>query len=330
MKKWTIKANWFVQVCTSVALLVGPGAVTAQPNFPARPLTLIVPFGAGSTTDLYARVLAEGLSSELKQTVVVENRAGAGGSLGIGQALRAPADGYTLMLVTTSSIAINGSLYSSLPYDPAKDISVVGIPAKTPNALIVAASSNAKTFAEFAAMVKDGKQHFYNSQGSGTSQHLSSVLLGQVLQAKLEHVPYKGSEGITGMIGGQTSFGFASLPSVLGLAKGGKVRILAVTGSVPTSAAPDVPTLASLGYKEFANGDVWYGVGVSARVPQDLQAKLADALSAVAEKPTVKTKLKEAGFEEMPPMSTHERTEFVASQVKFWGALVRESGAKID
>lgn len=322
--------GWIAQSCTAFAIACSPAVSMAQSAFPTHALTLVVPYGAGSTTDIYARVLAEGLGAELKQAVVVENRPGAGGTIGIGQALRASPDGYTMMLVATSSIAINGSLYSSLPFDPVKDISVVAIPSKTVNALIVPSSSKAKTFQEFAKSISDGGQHFYNSQGAGTSQHLSSVLLGRVLNAKVEHVPYKGNEGITGMLGGQTEFAFASLPSVLGLAKGDKLRILAVSGPESVASAPGVPTLASIGYKDFAQGDVWYGIGVNSKVPSEVKDKLASALVAVANNANVQNKLKEAGFDPMAAMTQEQRDTYIVEQVKFWSSLVRESGAKID
>lgn len=311
------------------SLFFAASTAGAQASFPAKPVTLVVPYGAGSTTDLYARILAEGLTSELKQAVVVENRPGAGGTVGIGQALRAEPDGHTLMLVTSSSIAINGSLYTSLPFDPAKDVSVIAVLNTTPNALIVPASAKETNFAQFAQRIQSGK-HFYFSQGSGTSQHLSNVLLGRVLKADLEHVPYRGQEGIAGMLGGQTEFGFASLPSILTLAKGGKLRILAVSGSKPVPSMPDIPTLASLGYKDFAAGEVWYGVGVSAATPATVKEQLSAALDKVAEKPEIRAKLNQAGFEPVAPMTAAQRQAFVDQQVEFWGRLVRESGAKVD
>lgn len=297
--------------------------------YPARSITLVVPYGAGSTTDIYARVLAEGLSQELHQAVVVENRAGAGGSIGLGQALRAAPDGYALMLVTTSSIAINGTLYSNLTYDPAKDITVLNVSSTTPNALIVPSKDGIETFADFKKMA-NGSALFFNSQGSGTSQHLSAVLLSRLMGIKAEHVAYRGQEAITGMIGGQTAFAFASIPSVLGLISGGKIKALAITGSKPSSALPGVPTLSSLGYAPFASGDAWYGVGVSKEVPVRVKETIALALSNVAANERVQAKLADLGFEPMTPMSSLERGTFVDAQVKFWSSLVRESGAKVD
>ncbi|MGT2509584.1 Bug family tripartite tricarboxylate transporter substrate binding protein [Cupriavidus basilensis] len=291
---------------------------------------LTVPYGAGSTTDIFARVVGEALSVELKQPVVVDNRPGAGGSMGIGQALRAPADGYTLMLVTTSSIAINGTLYNNLPYDPAKDVTIVSIVSSTANALVVPASLKVDTYKDFEKRMKDGAQHFYNSQGAGTTQHLSAVLLTQQAGLRTEHVPYRGQEGITGMLGGQTEFAFASLPSVLTLANSGKLKVLAVTGSKPSSALPNVPTLASLAYKAFATSDVWYGIGVNSNTPTPIKEKLAQGLAKVSAQPQLREKLARTGFEPMAPMSDAARQAFVESQVKVWSALVKESGAKAD
>lgn len=332
-----MKLQSLIRATASTAFVVAAtciGAHTASAQsaeqFPSRPLTLTVPFGAGSTTDLFARVVAEGLRKQLDEAVVVENRPGAGGTLGIGQALRAGDDGHTLMLVTTSSIAVNGSLYSSLEYDPAKDITVVGIISTTPNALIVAAGQKMDTFEDFSKRMKDGGKHFYNSQGNGTSQHLSSVLLSNLMEIEVEHVPYRGMEGITGMISGQTEFAFASLPSVLPLANGGKLNVLAVTGPKPAVAMPKAPTLASLGYESFAMSNIWYGVGVKSSTPDAIKAKLSDALAKVAADTDVREKLGTAGFEPMTPMTSGERETYVEEQVKFWSELVKESGAKVD
>ena len=320
-----------VTAAGSLGLALLATSVQAQDGtYPSRPITLNVPFGAGSTTDIYARVLAEALADELKQPVVVDNKAGAGGSVGLGIALRAPADGYTIALVTTSTIAINGHLYSGLPYHPAKDVTIVAIPSTTPNVLVVPSSANLKTYGDFERKMKDGASYFFNSQGSGTSQHLSSVLLTQLSGIKAENVAYKGQEGITGMIGGQTQFAFASIPSVLGLIKGGKVNALALTGSKEVPALPGVPTLASLGYQPFTQGEVWYGVGVNARTPEAIKERLSRAVTKVTKLPKVEAKLADIGFEPMPEMDADARQKYVSNQVSFWGKLVKDSGAKVD
>jgi tripartite-type tricarboxylate transporter receptor subunit TctC len=317
-----------------VASLAGLGMTPAPANgqtYPSKPITLAVPFGAGSTTDIYARALGEALAAELGQPVVVDNKAGAGGSIGIGQALRAPADGHTLMLVTTSTVAINASLYQGLSYSPAKDISVVAIPSTTPNVLVVPVSTPPlTTYPEFERKFKDGREHFYNSQGAGTSQHLSSVLLTQLTGIKASNVAYKGADALTGMIGGQTEFAFATVPSVLSLIKGGKLNALAVSGSKSFSLLPEVPTMLSFGYRPFGGADIWYGIGVNSKTPAAVKEKLALAVSKVVKLPRVQTRLAEIGFDPMPEMSPASLQHFVDEQIAFWGRLVRDSGAKAD
>lgn len=313
-----------------LALCSIPAIAEKETPFPSRPITLTVPFGSGSTTDIYARVFAEALGQELKQPVIVDNRPGAGGSIGLGISLRAPADGYTMALVTTSTIAINAGLYPKLPYNPGKDISIIAIPSTTPNVLVISSSRTEKTYGDFERKMKDGLSHFYNSQGSGTSQHLLAVLLAQLTGIKAEHISYKGSEGITGMLGGQTEFAFASVPSVLSLVQGQKLNALAITGSKQLEALPNTPTLVSFGYKQFAATEVWYGFGVSSQTPASIKEKLATAISNVARLPRVQTKLAGIGFEPMTDMSSDALQKYVEGQIGFWGNLVRDSGAKAD
>ena len=307
-------------------------AQESEKNFPTKRVTLTVPYGASSTNDIFARIVAEGLSTELGQSIIVENKPGAGGTIGIGQVTRAPADGYTLALISTSSVAINRALYRSLPYDPARDLEPIGIPSTTPNALIVSADQNINSVAELIEKAKSLSPGpiRYNSAGSGTSQHLSSVLFARLGGFKAEHVPYRGQEGITGMLGGQTQFGFASVPSVVGLVRAGKLRILGVTGQRPSSAFPDVPTLVSQGFPAFAYGEIWYGVATPSTVPAAIKDKLMQALSSIVEQPATRERLSKAGFDPAPRMTKAELHEFIAKQVAFWGDLVRDSGATAD
>ncbi|MGE0751638.1 MAG: Bug family tripartite tricarboxylate transporter substrate binding protein [Variibacter sp.] len=303
---------------------------TQSEKFPTRRVTLTVPYGAGSTNDIFARIVAEGLTAQLGQSVIVENKPGAGGTLGIGQVTRAPADGYTLALISTSSIPINRALYKSLSYDPVRDLFPVGIPCTTPNALIVSADQNINTVAELVTKAKTMSPPRYNSAGSGTSQHLSGVLFSRLTGINAEHVPYRGQEGITGMMGGQTLFGFASIPSVVGLVRAGKLKILAVSGSKPSSAFPDVPTLVSLGFPDFSYGEIWYGVATPSATPAPVKKTLTEAMTAVAAKPDIRERLSKAGFDLAAPMNDEERKKFVDKQVVFWGDLVSASGAKAD
>jgi tripartite-type tricarboxylate transporter receptor subunit TctC len=327
-ERWT-RRSVLSLLAASVAASTA-SAQSADKNFPTRRLTLTVPYGAGSTNDIFARIIAEGLSAELKQSVIVENKPGAGGTLGIGQVTRAPADGYTLALISTSSIPINRALYQNLPYDPVRDLTPIGVPCTTPNALIVSADQNINTVAELVAKAKTMSPPRYNSAGSGTSQHLSGVLFSRLAGLNAEHVPYRGQEGITGMLGGQTLFGFASIPSVVGLAKAGKLKMLGVSGQKASSAFPEVPTLVSQGFPDFAYGEIWYGVAVQTTVPAPIRKTLTDAMTAAAARPEIREHLAKAGFDIAPPMTDAELKAFIDKQVAFWGGLVRDSGAKAD
>lgn len=310
-------------------LLQAPATAHAADVFPNRPVTLIVPFGAGSTTDIFARLIAEGLGKELAQAVVVKNITGAGGTLGLRQMLREPADGYTLGLVTTSSIAINRAFYKDLPYDSLTDITIVGVPSTTPNVVVVPSTSPFKSVQDLA-QAKAGEPMRYHSMGNGTSQQLLSVLLSRLSQLDAQHIPYRGQEGVLGMLGGQTTFGFASVPAVSGLADGGKLRMLASTGPTSPQRYPAVPTLASLGYKGFEDGSSWYGVGIGTKAPPEIKARLTEALARAAARPDLAKQLAEAGFEPAPPMNAAALDQFAKRQVDFWGALVKESGVKPD
>ena len=305
-------------------------AQDAAKDYPNRRVTIIVPYGAGSTNDIFGRLIAEGLSAELGQPVIVENKPGAGGTVGIGQVVRGEADGYTLAVISTSSVALNRALYSNLTYDPAKDLTPISIPSTTPNALIVSADQNLNTLEDLVTKAKTLNPPRYNSAGSGTSQHLSAVLLSQVAGLNAEHVPYRGQEGITGMIGGQTLFGFASVPSVVGLVRGGKLKMLAMTGERPSSTFPEIPTFVSKGYPQFAYGEIWYGIAAPSGVPDAIKEKLGASLTKAVEGADIKDRLAKAGFDPVPAMSKDERAQFIDRQVKFWGDLVRDSGAKAD
>lgn len=312
-------------LAAAACLPVGGFAADVYPN---RPISLIVPYGPGTSTDIFARVIADAMGPELGQTVVVKNVSGAGGTLGLRQMLREAPDGHTLGLVTTSSIAINRAFYKNLPYDSLSDISIVGIPSSTPNVLVVPSDKGIRTVADLVKSIKGGEPSRYNSMGNGTSQQLLSVQLSQVAQLSAEHVPYRGQDGLMGMLGGQTLFAFASVPSIAALVEGGKMNILAATGTQAPARFPQVPTMVSLGYKGFEEGSSWYGVGLDSKTPQAIKDRLAAVIAKVAASDTVKKRLLDAGFEPAAPMTQAERDAFGRRQVDFWGKLVAESGVE--
>lgn len=310
------------------SILSLPSMASSSGSFPDRPVTLIVPFGPGTTTDIFARLIAEGMSMELGQPVVVKNVSGAGGTLGLRQMLREAADGYSLAVVTTSSIAINRAFYKDLPYDSLNDISIVGVPSTTPNVLVVPADSPIRSVQDLAGWPKNADRPRYHSMGNGTSQQLLSVLMSKLARLDAQHIPYRGQDGMMGMLGGQTQFGFASVPSAAALADAGRVRMLASTGAVPSQRYPAVPTLVSLGYQGFEEGDSWYGVGLSSKAPATVKARLTQALSRAVARPELSKKLSEVGFESAAPMHQQALDAFAKRQVEFWGTLFNESGVE--
>lgn len=320
--------------------LIGLGAAaalaqqaSAQRNgFPSRPVTIVVPYAAGSTNDILARLLVPALSERLGQTAVVDNRAGAGGTVGIGQVVRSAPDGHTLALVSTSSIPINRALFRNLPFDPHRDLSLISLAGSTPNALIVRGDGPYRDLAGLvaAARAPGAAPLRYFSPGNGTSQHLSCVQLARIVGVPMEHVPYRGpAEGITGLLGGDTDFGFASVPSVLGLLRDGRLRALGTTGARPSTVA-GVPTLASAGFAAFADTDVWYGIAAPRAIPAETRTYLREVLQAAVTTPALQAQLGRAGFDPVPLLGAAEGDAFVDRQVGFWAELVRQSGATVD
>jgi tripartite-type tricarboxylate transporter receptor subunit TctC len=327
-------------------LLAGAGAVLAagaraavaqqqQAGTPTRPVALLVPFSAGSTNDILARMLAPEIGARLGQPVPVDNRAGAGGTLGIAQVARGGrAEGRHLLgIVSTSTIPINRALFRDLPYDPQRDLVVLAVAASTPNALIVGGAGPFRSMEEFVAAGRDANRpplRFF-SPGNGTSQHLSCVQFARAAGLRTEHIPYRGpAEGITGLLAGETDWGFSAVPSIAGMARDGRMRVLGTTGTRPAAALPGAPTFAAQGFAGFEETDVWYGVAVARDTPPDAVATLRDALAAALAAPDLRERLAAAGFYPVEAMTPAETEAFVGRQVGFWADLVRLSGARID
>lgn len=300
--------------------------------FPARPLSIVIPYSAGSSTDMLGRLLAPPLAAQLGQAVVVENRTGGGGSIGMGYVARSQPDGHVMVLTSASAGPVNRALLKNLAFDPVRDLSLVYLTNLSTNALIVAGRHPARSAQELAAIARGAPEPTrYFSPGNGTSQHLSAVLFGLVAPAKLEQVPFRGpAEGLQSLMGGDVAFGFASLSSIVGLMKDGRVRALGLTGRSRSRALPEVPTLAEIGYPRFAEVLVWTGIAVPRATPPATQQALHAALAAVLSQPAMKERFDQIGIEMVPPMSRAELDAFSEQQLRVWEALVRESGATVD
>jgi tripartite-type tricarboxylate transporter receptor subunit TctC len=311
------------------ALSLAPLAAHAQ-AFPTKPITIVVPFSAGGTTDILARVIGQFMSKDLGQPVIVDNRAGAGGNIGAQNVARAPADGYTLLMGTVGTHAINQSLYKKMGFDPIKDFAPLSRVALVPNLLVANPAQPFKNVKELIAYAKanPGKVTFASS-GSGTSIHLSGEMFQQMAGVEMQHIPYKGSApAMTDLLGGQTAVMFDNMPSAIGHVKAGKLRPLAVTTPKRSPALPDVPTIAEAGVPGYA-ATSWFGLLAPANTPAPVVAKLnASILKALAD-PDVKKKMAEQGAEpygEKP----EQFAEFIRSETAKWGKIVKQSGATAD
>ena len=319
-----------VAVLAAGVLASVPFVAQAQAAFPARALTIVVPFSAGGTTDILARVVGQYLSRDLGQPVIIDNRPGAGGNIGAQMVARAAPDGYTLLMGTVGTHAINQSLYKKMPFDPIKDFQPLTRVALVPNLLVAHPSQPYKTVKELIAYAKanPGKVNFASS-GSGTSIHLSAEMFNQMAGVDMQHIPYKGSApALNDLLGGQTAIMFDNMPSVIGHVRAGKLRPIAVTTPQRSRALPDVPTIAESGVPGYS-ATSWFGLLAPAATPAPVVAKLnASILKALADA-EVKKKFAEQGAE--PHGEKPEQfAEFIRSETAKWGQTVKASGATAD
>jgi tripartite-type tricarboxylate transporter receptor subunit TctC len=302
--------------------------LTAQAQaFPAKAITIIVPFSAGGTTDILARVLGQFMSKDLGQPVIIDNRAGAGGNIGTQLVARAAPDGYTILMGTVGTHAINQSLYPKLAFDPIKDFAPLTRVALVPNLLVANPAQPFKTVKELMAYAKanPGKITF-GSSGSGTSIHLSGELFKQMAGVDIQHVAYKGSApAVNDLLGNHIAIMFDNMPSAIGHVKAGKLRPLAVTTAQRSPALPDVPTIAEAGVPGY-EATSWFGLLAPAGTPAPVVTKLNAAILKALADPDVKKKLLEQGAE--PAGETPAQfAAFIASETVKWGKIVKQSGA---
>jgi tripartite-type tricarboxylate transporter receptor subunit TctC len=311
----------------ALALAFLVSAAAAQ-DYPAKPIKLIVPFPPGGGTDISARTLANKLSESAKWTFVVENKPGAGGNLGVEQAVRSPADGYTLVIGQTSNLAINPSLYAKLPYDPLKDLSPVALIVSAPVVLVVSADSPYRSLADLLSAAKSAPVT-YASPGNGTVSHLAGELLQRASGVKLTHVPYKGAaQAMTDTLGGQVQSFMSSVPSALSHIRSGRLRALAVTSAKRSPELPSVPTVAESGYPGF-EANTWYGLLAPAGTPAFVVARLNAEVNRALATPEVRGRLASEGGETLGGSSA-QFAAFLAAEHAKWGRVVHESGAKVD
>jgi tripartite-type tricarboxylate transporter receptor subunit TctC len=317
-------------VLATGALALAPVVAQAQGAFPSKALTIVVPFSAGGTTDILARIVGQYMAKDLGQPVIIDNRAGAGGNIGAQMVARAAPDGYTLLMGTVGTHAINQSLYKKLAFDPIKDFAPITRVALVPNLLVANPAQPFKTVKDLVAYAKanPGKLTFASS-GSGTSIHLSGEMFQQMAGVDMQHIPYKGSApALTDLLGGQTAIMFDNMPSVISHVRAGKLRPIAVTTPNRSPALPDVPTIAESGVPGYS-ATSWFGLLAPAGTPAPVMAKLHGSILKALADPEVKKKLAEQGAE--PHGEKPEQfAEFIRSETAKWGRTVKVSGATAD
>ena len=296
-------------------------------EWPSKPITLVAPFAAGGTVDIVARVLANRLSRELGQSVIVDNKGGAGGTIGAGIMARAVPDGHTLML-THQGLAFNVALYDKLPYDTVRDIVPLAHVGTTPNVLVVTNGLPVKTVDEFMAYAKS-KPVNYGSGGHGSAGHLSMEVLHSMTDAKLAHVPYKGSgPALNDLMSGQIQAMLLTIPSVMPLIQTGKVRALATSALKRTPALPSLPTLDEAGIKGFDYAP-WYGFFAPAGTPPAVLQKFHAAVNKVLNDPEMASKLGQQGLD-VQAMTREQFGELVTGDIAKWGRVIKKLDIKAN
>ncbi|MFL6795852.1 MAG: Bug family tripartite tricarboxylate transporter substrate binding protein [Xanthobacteraceae bacterium] len=313
----------------TVAALLAPAVAGARGAWPERPITLVVPFGAGGSADLVARMFGQHFQVKYGIAVTVENKGGAGGTIGTASVARAAPDGYTLVLGTVSTHAINPALYARLPFNAETDFEPISPIVRLPNLLVINNKLPVKTVAELVAYLKanDGKVNF-GSAGNGTSGHLSTVMFMKAIGVTMTHVPFRGtSDEMSAMVGGHIDLAIDSMTTIWPIAKSGEVRPLAVTTPQRVATAPDLPTIGETvpGFEAIG----WQGLFAPAKTPPAIVEELAAEVKRIFLQPELVLALKDVGGEPLP-MRPDEFARFVQSERVKWGAVVRDAGLRIE
>jgi len=326
----------FVDAALAVATVAFAAFATCAPAraadapFPSKPIRLIVPFTPGGSTDILARAVGQKLSEIWKQPVVIDNRPGAGGTIGMELAAKAPPDGTTIVMGHIGTLAANPALYRSLPYDPVRDFAPVTLVAMVPNVLVVGPAVDSRSVADFVALAKakPGKLD-YGSGGNGSAAHLAMEYFKLKAGIDLQHVPYKGtSPALSDLLGGQIAVILTGLPPVLQHTKAGKLRILGVASKERLKAFPDIPTIAESGVPGF-EATQWYGLLVPAATPKDVVAKIQRDTVAALKDPAVSERLAGEGAEPVGNTPA-EFGAFIRSEIDLWGKVIRATGMKAE
>jgi tripartite-type tricarboxylate transporter receptor subunit TctC len=321
--------------CGVLAVLTAPPKPgLAETAYPSRTIKMIVPYPAGGTSDFLGRLVAEQLRTGLGAAVAVENKPGAATTLGADQVARAAPDGYTLLLATSTTLAINKTLYSKLPYDPVRDFTPIAPVASVPFALIVNPSLPVTTLAEFIAYARSNPGLAYGSAGNGSPQHLGAEMLGAALGIKVRHVSYRGSiPAMLDLIAGRIPFMVIDLQPALPQIRDGKVRVLGVTTPKRVAAAPDIPTLAESGPEAGLGGFelvAWQGVVAPAGLRRPVVDQLAGQIERLMADPATRDKLTTIALEPLSGSTPDGFAAFIRAEVDRWAVIVKNSGADLE
>jgi tripartite-type tricarboxylate transporter receptor subunit TctC len=324
-----MKSRW---LCAAIAAAVvtASGTALAQ-TYPARPIRLIVPSAPGSTADIVSRFIAQELSKALGQPVVIENRPGAGGTIGTAELARATPDGYTIGSASQPTLVFNQGIYANPGYDSVKDFAPIALLGRAPNVMVVHPGNTASTPADVIAVAKlrPGMLTF-SSGGSGTSHHLSGVLFGRATGTDLVHVPYKiAPQGVLAVMANEVTMGFFNTPLVIGQIKDGKLKALGVTSLERSPLLPGVPTLDEQGVRGF-EVSAWGGFVAPAGTPPEIVERLNAELIRIFADAETREKLEQQGFDLSPPLTPAEFARLIAEELTRWVPIVKASGARAD
>ncbi len=316
-----------------IAVLHSNAQCATAPSFPERPIRLVVGFPPGGATDILARILSQYMPESIGQPVVVDNRGGASGTIAAAMVAKAPADGYTLMMVPSGPFTISVSTYGNLPYDAVKDFKGVSLLAWVTNAVIVPQTSPIQSLQDLIRTAKEKSgQVTFSSSGAGSLHHLAGEVLKRLTGTQMIHVPFKGGgPALTALAGSEVTFGFASIPSAMPLINAKRVRPIAVTSEKRMPALPNTPTMTEAGVPPPAGMDIreWYGVIAPAAIPAPIVNKLNDEMVKVFKRPDVQTRLTQMGAE-LVGSSPQALDKQLASDVKTWAKWVKDAGVRVE